>query len=364
MTIPQRTGFEAIPSYKQGTLPKPVDGLEPFKLSSNENPNPPLPSVAEAVAAAAGNINLYPSMSADALTGALAERWSVAPENIALGAGSVEVASQLIHAATNPGDQVMFAWRSFEAYPILATVAGAVPQPVPLTPEGGHDLPAMAASVTPRTRLIFLCNPNNPTGAVLAASAVEEFLAAVPSDVLIVIDEAYLHFNKHSETAIGIDLFRGHSNVAVLHTFSKAYGLAGLRLGYAVGAPELVANLRKAAIPFAVTALAQAAGLASLDAEVELQERIDVLVAERERVYAGLLDAGLPVLPSEANFLWLDSGVQTEAVARVFEANALSVRAFPGEGIRISVGTPESNDRVLAAARQAAALLNFPALIA
>ena len=356
-TIGQRAGLDRIPPYRQGTTPKAVGGLAPFKLSSNENPYPPLPSVAKAVAGAVSGIHLYPSMSADALAAAIADRWGIKAGNIAFGAGSVEVASQIIHAATNPGDQVMFAWRSFEAYPIMATVAGAEPQPVPLTPDGGHDLEAMAAAVTPRTRVIFLCNPNNPTGAVLTAAVVERFLYSVPSDVLVVIDEAYLHFNDHPETAVGVDLFRKHSNVVVLHTFSKAYGLAGLRLGYAIGAPELVAALRKVAIPFAVTALAQEAGLASLQAEKELQDRIDVLISERQRVYSGLLDAGLPVRPSGANFLWLDTGIHTGDLAGLFEDNALSVRVFPGEGIRVSVGTAEANDRVLAIARQAARLL-------
>ena len=353
-TIMQRAGLDAIPAYRQGAAPQSVNGLEPFKLSSNENPYPPLPSVVKAVAEAAAGIHLYPSMSADALAAAVAERWEIAAGNLAFGAGSVEVASQIIHAATNPGDQVMFAWRSFEAYPILATVAGAVPQPVPLTPEGGHDLPAMAAAVTPRTKVVFLCNPNNPTGAVLSASAVERFIGAVRPDVLVVIDEAYLHFNDHPETAIGIELFRRHSNVVVLHTFSKAYGLAGLRLGYAIGAPELIAGLRKVAVPFAVTALAQQAGLASLKAEEELRDRIDILKSERQRLYAGLLDAGLPVRPSGANFLWLDTGVHTAELARLFEDNAVAVRTFPGEGIRVSVGTAEGNDRVLAIARRAA----------
>lgn len=353
ITIRQRDGLDELPAYRQGVAPKAANGLAPLKLSSNENPYPPLPSVAKATADAVAGIHLYPPMAADALTAALAARWDVAADNIAFGAGSVEVASQIIHAVTNPGDQVMYAWRSFEAYPILATVAGASSQPVPSTPEGGHDLPAMAAAVTPRTRLIFLCNPNNPTGAVLSASAVEQFIRAVPADVLVVIDEAYLHFNDDPETAVGIELFRRNKNVVVLHTFSKAYGLAGLRLGYAIGEPELIVGLRKAAVPFAVTALAQKAALASLEAEAELQDRIDKLIVERQRVYRGLLDAGLPVRPSAANFLWLQTGVNTEKLARLFEDNAISVRAFPGEGIRISLGTPPANDRVLATALQA-----------
>ena len=354
MTVATRTGLDTIPAYRQGKSPAPAEGLAPYKLSSNENPYPPLPAVVEAVAEAAAALNLYPDMSAAALAGAVARHWGVQPENLAFGAGSVEVASQLIHAVASPGDEVMFAWRSFEAYPVLATVSGAVPVPVPLAADGGHDLDAMLAAITDKTRLIFVCNPNNPNGAVLSADAVEAFVAAVPADILVVIDEAYLHFNVDPGTAVGVDLFRRHAHVAVLHTFSKAYGLAGLRLGYAIARPELVANLRKVAVPFAVTALAQAAGLASLAAEGQLQERIDVLVAERERLHAGLLAAGLPVRPSQANFLWLDAGAATAEVAAAFEAAAIAVRAFPGEGLRISIGSPEANDRVLGLARRLA----------
>jgi histidinol-phosphate aminotransferase len=357
MNIPHRAGLENFPPYRQGKAPTAAGGLSAFKLSSNENPYPPLPSVLAAAAGALSSMNLYPEIAAEELTGAIADRLSVSPENIALGAGSVEVASQIIHAVTNPGDLVMFPWRSFEAYPLLATAAGAAPQPIALSSDGGHDLAAMAAAVTADTRVIFICNPNNPNGAVLSAAAVETFIQAVPSSTLIVLDEAYVHFNRDPDTAIGIGMFRKYPNVAVLHTFSKAYGLAGLRIGYAIAAPELVANLRKVAVPFGVTALAQRAAVASLQAESELQERIDVLVAERRRVYAGLLKAGLPVLPSEANFLWLESLDRTAALTALFEDNALSIRTFPGEGIRITIGTAEANDRILAVAQQAASLL-------
>ncbi|MBP3035159.1 histidinol-phosphate transaminase [Arthrobacter sp. zg-ZUI100] len=357
MNIPHRAGLENFPPYRQGKTPGGTNGLKAFKLSSNENPYPPLPSVIEAVTGAVSSINLYPEIAAGELTAAIAGRWGVSAENIALGAGSVEVASQIILAVTNPGDQVMFAWRSFEAYPLLATSAGATPQPIPLTADGGHDLAAMAAAVTPRTRLIFVCNPNNPTGAVLSAAAVDAFIQSVPADTLVVLDEAYVHFNRDADTAVGIDMFRKYPNVAVLHTFSKAYGLAGLRLGYAIAAPELVTNLRKVAVPFGVTSLAQTAGVASLQAENELQERIDILVQERRRLHEGLLEAGLPVQPSEANFLWLDSGDHTAALAALFEEKALSVRVFADEGIRITVGSPEANDRILDVARHAAALL-------
>ncbi|MDQ0923400.1 histidinol-phosphate aminotransferase [Pseudarthrobacter sp. W1I19] len=357
MTIPHRAGLENFPPYRQGKAPTGIDGLKAFKLSSNENPYPPLPSVTAAVIDAVANINLYPEIAAEDLTHAIAHRWAVSPENIALGAGSVEVASQIIHAITNPGDKVMFPWRSFEAYPLLATVAGATPQPIPLAADGSHDLAAMAAAVTRKTKVIFICNPNNPTGSVLSATAVETFVQSIPSDVVVVLDEAYVHFNCDPATAVGVDMFRKYPNVAVLHTFSKAYGLAGLRLGYAIAAPDLITTLRKVAVPFAVTALAQQAGVASLQAENELQERIDILVTERRRVHAALLDAGLPVLQSEANFLWLDSRDRTGALTALFEENALSVRAFPEEGIRITIGTPEANNRILDVARQAAAVL-------
>lgn len=357
MNIPHRAGLENFPPYRQGKAPAGIDGLEAFKLSSNENPYPPLPSVVEAVTAAVSGINLYPEIAATDLRGAIADRWVVLPENIALGAGSVEVASQIILAVTNPGDQVMFAWRSFEAYPMLVTTAGATPQPIPLAGDGGHDLPAMAAAITPKTRVVFLCNPNNPTGTVLSAAAVDSFISSVPEDVLVVLDEAYVHFNRDADTAVGIEMFRKYPNVAVLHTFSKAYGLAGLRLGYAIAARDLVTNLQKVAVPFGVTSLAQQAGLASLAAEDELQERIDILVTERRRVHDALVAAGLPVLPSEANFLWLDSRHQTADLAAIFEENALSVRVFPNEGIRITIGAPAANNRILDVARQAAALL-------
>lgn len=361
MEIPQRAGLENFPPYRQGKGPRSASGRKPFKLSSNENPYPPLPSVGAAVMDALPSINLYPDMTAMELTRNIAERWGVSPENVGLGAGSVEVASQLIHAVTNPGDLVMFAWRSFEAYPLLATAAGASPQPIALAADGSHDLAAMAQAVTPKTRVIFLCNPNNPNGAVLEAEAVEAFIESIPSDTVVVLDEAYIQFNCAPDTAVGIDLFRKYANVAVLHTFSKAYGLAGLRIGYAIAAPELIVNLRKVAVPFAVTALAQQAAIASLRAESELQVRVEILISERRRVRAALLDLGLPVLPSEANFLWIDSGEHTDALAQLFEDNSVSIRAFPGEGIRITIGTPEGNDRILEVAAQAAFLFGHSA---
>ena len=358
MSVSIRAGFEKIPSYRAG---KPAqvgpDGLS-AKLSSNENPYEPLPSVLQALAAALPtSVHRYPNIAAPELTAALAARLDVAPEQLAFGAGSVEVAAQLIHALAGAGDEVMYAWRSFEAYPILVQLAGATPVQVPLDAAGGHDLDAMADAITERTKLIFVCNPNNPTGTTVSHAAVAAFLERVPANVLVVIDEAYVHFNVEGDTARGMDLFRAHENVAVLHTFSKAYGLAGLRIGYAVAPAGIAEALRKAAVPFAVSALAQAGAVASLAAEPELQERIDVLVAERGRMVDELRAAGLPVTETQANFLWIPAGKASDAVAGVFAERGVSVRCFSDDGIRISVGAHHENDAVIEVSAAAAALL-------
>ncbi len=347
MSIVQRTSLHAIPAYKQGAAPG--AGERAFKLSSNENPYPPLGSVAAGLAAELGTINQYPNAAAPELVGALAARLGVEPDTIALGAGSVEVAGQLIHATANPGDEVLFAWRSFEAYPILAHVAGAVPVMVPLDEHGAHDLPAMAEAITERTALVFICNPNNPTGTVIGTAAVDAFMAQVPSRVLVVIDEAYVHFNTDSDSVIGLDFFRRYPNVAVLHTFSKAYGLAGLRIGYAVAPPAVAANLHKTAIPFGVTALAQRAAVLSLEHEEELQVRIDELVAARESLLATLRGAGIKATDSHANFIWLATGDATGSVDAALRASGIWARAFAGDGIRISIGSPEANEAIAAA---------------
>lgn len=351
--VHQRADIAALPAYKQGKTPS----GDAVKLSSNENPYPPLPSVRDAVAAQLERIHLYPDMAAPEITERIAVRFEVAPENLSFGAGSVEVATQLVAAAAGPGDEVLFAWRSFEAYPIITRVAGASPVMVPLTADERHDLPAMAEAITDRTRLIFVCNPNNPTGALVTTGELDAFLARVPEDILVVVDEAYVHFNRNPDTADGIDFFRRYPNVAVLHTFSKAYGLAGLRIGYAIAQPDIAANLRRASLPFGVTDLAQRAAVASLDAEAELAERVDTIVAERARVIDGLRALGWQVADSFANFVWLRTGVHTDAVNAVLTQHGVIARAFTGEGIRITTGAPAANDRVLAAAAVALPLL-------
>jgi histidinol-phosphate aminotransferase len=342
-----RPSLDGIPSYKPG---KPA-GADAFKLSSNENPYEPLPGVLEAAIAAAGSFNRYPDMAVSELTEELAKRFGVPAEHVALGTGSVSVAQSLVLSTAGPGDEVIFAWRSFEAYPIITQVAGATPVPVPLTADEAHDLDAMLAAITPRTRLIFVCNPNNPTGAAIHRAELERFLDAVPGDILVVVDEAYREFIRDEQVPDGIELYRDRPNVCVLRTFSKAYGLAGLRVGFAVAHEPVATALRKTAIPFGVSQLAQDAAVASLHAEDALLVRVAALVEERARVAAALAEQGWTVVDSQANFVWLRLGDRTTDFAAAAAAAGVIVRPFPGEGVRVTIGEKAANDIFLSVAQ-------------
>ena len=335
-----RPTLDGIPTYKPG---KPA-GADAFKLSSNENPYEPLPGVLDAALRAAGSFNRYPDMAVSGLTEELAERFGVPVEHIATGTGSVGVAQSLILAAAGPGDEVIFAWRSFEAYPIITQVAGATPVPVPLTATEDHDLDAMLAAITPRTRLIFVCNPNNPTGNAIHTAELERFLDAVPADILVVVDEAYIEFIRDADVPNGIDLYRDRPNVCVLRTFSKAYGLAGLRVGFAIAHEPVATALRKTAVPFGVSQLAQDAAIASLRAEDALLVRVEALVEERARVTAALTAQGWTLTDSQANFVWLRLGEHTLDFAAACGAAGVVVRPFAGEGVRVSIGEAAGND--------------------
>ncbi|MFI6470503.1 histidinol-phosphate transaminase [Streptomyces sp. NPDC050516] len=341
-----RAELDGIPTYKPGK-PAAADGPVAYKLSSNENPYPPLPGVMESAVAAAGNFNRYPDMACTGLMNELAERFGVPVTHLATGTGSVGVAQSLIQSTSGPGDEVMYAWRSFEAYPIITQISGATSVRVPLTSGDVHDLDAMAEAITDRTRLIFVCNPNNPTGTVVRRAELERFLDRVPSDVLVVLDEAYREFIRDAEVPDGIEIYRDRPNVAVLRTFSKAYGLAGLRVGFAVAHEPVAAALRKTAVPFGVSQLAQDAAVASLRAEDELMGRVGSLVCERERVYEGLLQQGWTVPETQANFVWLRLGERTVDFAAACEAAGVVVRPFAGEGVRVTIGESEANDLFL-----------------
>jgi len=242
-----RPEIESIVPYRQGR----TAAEDAFKLSSNENPYPPLPAVLAAISES--SINRYPEASAAGVRGRVAVKFGISPEQVQVGAGSVSVLAQLISAASAPGDEVVYAWRSFEAYPLLVATAGATSVQVPLTDNGRHDLPAMAAAITERTRVVIVCSPNNPTGTTVNRQEFLEFLAAVPPTVLVILDEAYAEFVTDPDAVRGEPLVAEHPNLVVLRTFSKAYGLAGLRIGYAVGAEYVMDAARAVAIPLSVT---------------------------------------------------------------------------------------------------------------
>ncbi len=339
-----------VPAYKPGRVPAAGATGEAHKLSSNESPYGPLPSVIDVIAQAGRAVNRYPDTTAAALTAALAARFDVPEAHLAVGCGSVGVLKQLMEAVGGPGTEILYAWRSFEAYLPLADLTGATSVRVPLADEG-HDLTAMAAAITSRTRLILVCNPNNPTGTVVRRQELTAFLDQVPGDCLVVLDEAYREYIRDESVPDGIGLYRDRPNVAVLRTFSKAYGLAGLRVGFVIGHEPVAEAVRKTMPPFAVNSVAQAAALASLEAESELLERVDLVVKERSRVRETLLADGWTVPVTEANFIWLRLGEQTGAFAQACEAAGVAVRPFDGEGARVSVGTPVENDAFLAVAR-------------
>jgi histidinol-phosphate aminotransferase len=359
--VSARPAVAALPAYRPGRNPADLAreiGVErAVKLASNEVAFPPLPAVLQAISATAGETHRYPDNAATVLTAALAERYGVAPEQVATGCGAVTLCQQLAQAFNDPGTSSMaFAWRSFEMYPLLAEVAGARAIRVPLVPgeAGGpadtHDLDGLLAALDESTRLVFVCNPNNPTGTAVRRAELERFLDAVPAETLVVLDEAYREFVTDPDVPDGTELMRGRANVAVLRTFSKAWGLAGLRVGYLLAEDPAVAEaVRKTNVPFSVSTLAQAAAVAALASEPEVRARCAAVVAERTRLTAALRERGVPVEDSQANFVWLPLGERTKETAAALESRAVITRPFAGEGLRVTVGTPEEDDVFLAA---------------
>lgn len=345
-TVRLRPEILATAPYRQGK-PAPADA---FKLSSNENPFDTHPAVLEAIASSA--VNRYPDATAAVLSARLASRFGVNPENVHVGSGSVALLAQLIQAAAGPGDEVVYSWRSFEAYPGLVTVSGATSVRVPNLPDHRHDLEAMAAAVTDRTRAIIVCTPNNPTGTVVTASEFARFMEAVPNDLLVILDEAYTEFVTDQDAVDGADLMGTYRNLVILRTFSKAFGLAGLRVGYAVGEENILNAARATAIPLSVTQAAQSAAIAALDHEEELLERVAVLVERREVLFDALMAHGWAIPRSHANFLWFPTGELTAEVNDLFVSNGIVGRMLAPDGIRVSIGEAESVDKLLQASAE------------
>jgi histidinol-phosphate aminotransferase len=346
MAITVREDLAGIPDYVPG---RKIPGA--VILSSNELAGAPPDAIVAAISAAAAEVNRYPAMASEDLFARLSAELDVDTDRLALGCGSVSVCQQLIQAICAPGDEVVFSWRSFEAYPIVSQVVGATGRKVPLTRDHRQDVDALLGAITDATRLVFVCNPNNPTGTVVPAAEVERLLDNVPDHVLVVLDEAYREFVTDPAVPDGLELARERENLAVLRTFSKAGSLAGARVGYCVASPVVASGVRKVTIPFSVNKLAQAAALASMDVVGELRARCDKVIAERDRVYRALLELGYEVPPSNGNFVWLPLGARAmEFNEHCVEHNVL-VRSFAGDGSRVTIGLPEENDAFLAAAR-------------
>ena len=349
-----RPAVDALPAYKPGKAAEQAERehniAEAIKLASNENPYPPPAAVVDAVAAACRGGNIYCDHRATAVREALADRLGLAVEQVTVGAGSVALLYQLATAYIDPGDEAVTPWISFEAYPISVQTMGGTLVRVPLTADHAFDLDAVAAAVTERTKLVLLATPNNPTGTAVSTTAVSRLLESVPGDVVVLVDEAYREF---ADPALGdpvTELLPRFDNVAVARTFSKAYGLASLRVGYVMAHPEVVSAIDKCLIPFNVNGLAQAAALAALSdgATGEAQANIDTIKAERGRLAAALTADGWVIPDAQANFVWMQLGDRTDEVCIALEQRGVVVRPFSGVGVRVTVGAPAQNDRFLA----------------
>ncbi len=315
-----------------------------IKLASNETPWPPVSSIVDAVCDAATGVNRYADHRASGLRQRLAEWLMVDSAMVTVGPGSAGLLQQLCLSFVDPGDEVVFPWRSFEVYPVYTQLMGGRAVRVPLN-GWSVDLDAVAAAIGPGTKIVFLATPNNPTGTALSTDQLVDFLDKVPGDVIVGVDEAYREFNDPALGDPVADLVGDHPNVMVLRTFSKAHGLAGLRVGYGVAQPTLIKQVDKTMAPFAVNALAQAAGIAAIEAEAEIRARVDVLIAERVALVAELRSDGHDFPDPHGNFLWLPFGSRTDDIYVGLERRGVVTRLFPGEGIRVTVGSAAENDR-------------------
>jgi histidinol-phosphate aminotransferase len=347
-----RADLADLPAYKAGQSAQSRSDIDVFKISSNENPYAPHPKIIEAISRAANSIQRYPDPNATRLVQKLADKYQVTPDQISLGTGSVAVLTQLIQASASVGDEVIFAWRSFEAYPIVTKVAGATAVKVPLTINHEHDLPKMLNAITDKTKTILVCSPNNPTGPIVKKQDFLNFLKEVPKDILVVLDEAYTEFVTDPAAINGTQDVITESNVAILRTFSKAYGLAGLRVGFTIAQEPVIDYLKKVALPFGVSSLAQAAAIAALEHEPELLQTVNALTLERDRVFNELTKQGWNLAQPQGNFIWFDLKEKSQEFAQACEAAGIIVRLFINEGVRATIAETVANNRLIEVASQ------------
>jgi histidinol-phosphate aminotransferase len=326
-------------------------GFDPsdiVKLASNESPLPPVRQAMAAMVEEIGGINRYPDNDCRDLRHALASHLGVEPTQTWIGGGSSELLRVIATAVGGEGTTAVYAWPSFVVYRLATVVAGATPREVPLD-QHSHDLDAMRAAIDDTTTVVYVCNPNNPTGLHLSADAIAEFVGAVPEDVLVVVDEAYHEYVTAEDYATAIPLALSRPNVIVTRTFSKVYGLAALRVGYAVAQEGTITELRKAQAPFSVTSVGQVGALASLSASEEIARRVAENRRERSRLEGVFADRGLEYVASQANFVYLRLGASTDETSDAFLRHGVILRPFGDGWVRVSVGSPAENDRFLAA---------------
>jgi histidinol-phosphate aminotransferase len=357
MTVTFAEKLARMPGYQAGVptgqAPEAIAAGTIAQLASNESPFPPHPQVVEAIAAAAAAMHRYPDPDATLLRRRIAERYDAEPGCVAVGNGSCEILLAAAEALCEPGAEILYAWPAFSMYPYLPALTGAREIRVPLGPGDVHDLDAMAAEVTAATQLLIVCNPNNPTATHVPAAEIAEFCERVAPHVTVILDEAYIEFQTDDDPAATLDLLADFPNLVVLRTFSKCYGLAGLRVGYAIGSAGFRAAVDAVRQPFSVNALAQAAGAEAILHQDDVLRRVEATVAERLRVQEGLRELGLDTTVSQANFSWVDLGEAEEAeiVAGLAERE-IAVRpgtplGAPGH-IRVTYGLAAENDRFLA----------------
>ncbi len=345
------------PGVPKGQTAEDVAGSDLAQLASNESPHPPLPEVVAAIGEAASSMNRYPDPDATRLRGGLAELHGVGPERIAVSNGSCEILLAAAEAMLEPGATVLYSWPAFSMYPNLAAMTGAGEIRVPLAEGETHDLRAMLQAITPETRLVMVCNPNNPTSTYVPAAEVADFVARVPDDVTVILDEAYIEFQQVDDPQASVRLLEDHDNLVVLRTFSKSHSLAGLRVGYSLSSPEFKAAVDAVRQPFSVNALAQAAASEALAHGEAIRGQIEASIAERDRVEAGFAAIGLETAETAANFSWVSLGEGGPEIEQkvVSDLEAAGVVVRPGRllggpgRLRISYGTQEQNDRLLSA---------------
>jgi len=319
-----------------------------IKLASNENPLGPSPKALAVLADAARTLNRYPDGSAHRLRTALADRWKVLLDQVILGNGSDEIIGMLARAFLSPGDEAVMADNTFVIYRMEVTAAHGVSVIVPLK-DGRHDLASMAKAITPRTKLLFVCNPNNPTGTMVRAAEVDALMAKVPAHVIVVFDEAYCEYVRNPQFPDSLGYVRRGRNAIALRTFSKIYGLAGLRIGYGVTTAEIAGYLNRVRPPFNANSLAQRAALAALDDEEHVAKSRAMNQTEMAGVQAGLAALGLQPLPSEANFLYFDAGRDGRALFEALLREGVIIRHIEGTTVRVTIGLPEENRQFLQA---------------